>query len=58
MDNQTVVKFITEAADKRHDHARKCKKPLDECIVCEGNIRWFAELPPMVLAQVLQEAQA
>lgn len=42
-------------AEKRHEHARRCKKPLDECIVCKDNIRWFAELPPAVLSAMLEE---
>ena len=40
-----------------HEHARACKKALGECLVCKRNMRWFEELPPQVLSQVLEEGE-
>lgn len=51
---QRTKRTLAEA-EKRHDHARRCKKLLDECIVCQGNIAWFATLSPAMLSRVLQE---
>lgn len=36
----------------RFEHAAKCKKPLDECKVCKGNIDYFSTLPLAVLSQL------
>lgn len=53
-DKQKAKLIVTEA-EKRHEHARRCKKPLDECLVCQGNIEWFGQLPAGILAVILEE---
>jgi hypothetical protein len=42
-------------AERIWDHARKCKKTLDDCVTCNAGIQYFAELPLGVLAHTLQE---
>lgn len=49
------AKLVHAEAEKRHEHARRCKKALDECLVCQGNIAWFNELTPQLLSSVLEE---
>lgn len=46
---------IVASADKRHDHARRCKKAPDECATCQENIRWFGSLRLDDLSVVLSE---
>lgn len=48
---------LMQDAEKRMDHARRCKKAPDECVVCQGNIAWFRELTPGRLSTILEEKQ-
>ena len=40
----------------RHRHAAKCKEKLDDCELCQDNVKWFATLPLNVLNVALSEA--
>ena len=51
------IPTLRVVAGKLHEHARACKKALGECLVCKRNMRWFEELPPQVLSQVLEEGE-
>lgn len=42
------------AANTRQGHSARCKKPLDECTMCQANIAFFAEIPAPLLAIALQ----
>lgn len=46
---------LATIADKLHEHAHKCKKPVDDCKECKRNIAWFAEQPLHVLSNLLRE---
>jgi hypothetical protein len=43
------------AAEARAEHARRCKKPIDECKLCQDSIRWFGSLPLQTLSEVLTD---
>jgi hypothetical protein len=49
-----TVEQVKQSAKNRHGHAKGCKKPLDDCKHCQENIRFFAELPPQLLNEVLK----
>lgn len=49
--------LLLEAKD-RQDHAKRCKKDLSACKVCQANIKWFGELPLPTLSKVLEEPMA
>lgn len=36
-------------------HARGCKKPLDDCKICQYNIKKFASFPPQALSLVCED---
>ena len=36
-------------------HARKCNKRLDECFVCQRNIKAYASIPATAIGKVLQD---
>jgi hypothetical protein len=43
------------ASAARYDHARRCKKPLDDCMLCKVNIQFFSQLPLQALSYVTEE---
>ena len=47
---------IEFAAKVRHKHASKCKEHIEDCKICQDNIKWFGHLGPMVLNALLSEA--
>lgn len=49
-----VEKLKAEAAS-RQEHAKKCKKSLDDCWICQRNVEFFASLPLNVLTLVTEE---
>ena len=49
------VEAAIGAAKGREDHARRCKKPFDDCKLCQDNLRWFNSLPLTTLARVLAD---
>ena len=49
------IPSLRDQAGKLHEHARKCKQSPGDCEVCKRNMKWFGELPPQVLSQVLEE---
>lgn len=55
--NELTMKQLRYKAEGFHEHARGCKRPIDACAVCKVGIQWFGALPPMTLAQVLEEAR-
>lgn len=44
--------------DPRHDHARRCKLPLDECKPCQLMSRFVREMNPEHAATYLQDSVA
>lgn len=42
----------------RHDHAVRCKKNPDECMLCQSNIAYMKALSPGQSAVVLENPQA
>lgn len=46
---------LKRQAEASHKHSRGCKKPPDQCKVCQEVIRWFGELPVGILSKVLAE---
>ena len=52
------IPSLRDQAAKLHEHARKCKQAPGDCEVCKRNMKWFGELPPQVLSQVLEERPA
>ena len=51
----TDIRALRGMADKMHEHARNCKKPIDRCEACRFNIAFFGELSPATLSAVLEE---
>ena len=49
--------FYVSAAKGRHEHARRCKKLLDDCPSCLSNVAWFATLPLAALSRVTEEVR-
>lgn len=40
------------------DHARNCKKALEDCAVCQHNIIFLQGIPPHTLSRVLAEGRS
>lgn len=55
INSAAAVRTARDIASRRHEHAAKCKKSIDDCVICKLNIQWFGELPLPLLSQVLQE---
>lgn len=44
---------LEKQLQRRHGHAKVCRKPLNECKTCQDNVRWFGQLPLSLLAKAL-----
>lgn len=51
----STIEVALAGAQSREDHARRCKKPLEDCKVCQSNMGWFHSLSPLILSRVLQD---
>jgi hypothetical protein len=49
------IELLRGSTYARHAHARKCKEHVEDCGVCQANVKWFAALPPRDLSAVLRE---
>ena len=47
-----------QAMAHQHDHARRCKKALDECKVCQLAMEVFRATPLQTLSEVLADVAA
>jgi hypothetical protein len=47
--------FWSAMAAPHFEHARKCKKALDDCQHCKSNVEFFASLPLPVLSHLTEE---
>lgn len=47
--------FYATLSAPRFEHARKCKKSLDECPHCRSNVEFFANLPLPILTALTEE---
>lgn len=49
------TKLWEAQATARYGHAAKCKKPLDDCHVCQQNIAFFNTIPLPALSRISEE---
>lgn len=47
--------FFEALSETRFEHARKCKKALDDCPHCQDNVKFFGSLPLNVLSHMTEE---